>query len=536
MSVTVADCLKLTALREAKVMAGSGGLDKIVTAVTVLEYADYSVLVDGLFIGNEIIITAFVSIKDDVEAQCKIISRIAEMGEVGLILYYVGIFVPEIDQRLIDTANELEFPLICMPQDRFDFRYSEVISEIYEMIFKDRMNEQYFVPGVLEQISQLQQRQRTADAVLRMLSDRLRCTLLICDRRYELQSNASWPMAARWDYEEFLNRLKESTALRTGQVLPMELGGTQVYISRLHIKTDNKMDIELIAIDETGMLPQDELNQAAEVVQLFFNIWKYNFEHEGLDALVQAILNNEPARMRNIAAALHFDIKSINTMWVLKDTEEGLTAEEQRNRNARRVIMTKLFLQDHRKLCLVDTFENNVVVFMNSPVFAELDKGLADDFLEYFRGNDSSLVLAIYNELETTTDVRNAYLLIESVFSSAGCIYPYHRILGGYEFKFTETCLAISKSGEEAVEKITSVLKPLRSHEDAADLIKTLTVFLLDAQNNLGETGNKMFLHKNTVKYRINKIKQRLGYELSKMPEAYNLYMAVALNRLLKNQ
>ena len=207
MSVTVSDCLKLTSLQESKVLAGHKGLNNIVTAVSVLEYADCSILADGFFIGNEIIITAFVSVKDDVEEQCRVIRRLAEGGEVGIILYYVGIFLPKVDQKIMDVANELNFPLICMPTDRFDFRYSDVISEIYEFIFKDQMEETYFVSGMLDRIAQLQEIQLTIDTVLRMLSDRLRCTLILCNRRYEYLGSASWPMAARWNYKNILEKV-----------------------------------------------------------------------------------------------------------------------------------------------------------------------------------------------------------------------------------------------------------------------------------------------------------------------------------------
>lgn len=37
-------------------------------------------------------------------------------GEVGIILYYVGLIMPEVDRRLIQLAEELDFVLICMPE------------------------------------------------------------------------------------------------------------------------------------------------------------------------------------------------------------------------------------------------------------------------------------------------------------------------------------------------------------------------------------------------------------------------------------
>ena len=49
MSVTVSDILSLPCLAGAKVVAGAGGLSKVLTSITVLEYADPTPLQDELF-------------------------------------------------------------------------------------------------------------------------------------------------------------------------------------------------------------------------------------------------------------------------------------------------------------------------------------------------------------------------------------------------------------------------------------------------------------------------------------------------------
>ena len=69
MSITVRDCLKLPSLRNAEVLAGHAGLDQYVSTVSVLEYAKTFAMANPLFLGNEIILTAFISIKDDVDAR-----------------------------------------------------------------------------------------------------------------------------------------------------------------------------------------------------------------------------------------------------------------------------------------------------------------------------------------------------------------------------------------------------------------------------------------------------------------------------------
>jgi DNA-binding PucR family transcriptional regulator len=536
----VSDCLKLSALREAKVVAGHGGLNKIVSAVSVLEYADTSLLVDGLFIGNELIISALVSIKDDVEAQCKLIRRLNEVGEVGLILYYVGIFVLCLDKQLLKVADELDFPLICMPENRFDFRYSEVISEILGIVIKDQMRETYFVTGIIDRITQLQERQQTIGAVMRMLSDRLHCTLLLANHTLEQRGFAAWPMASRWAYNDILDGyLKEQQLLPQESPVSLKINDVIVFINHISIALENEQVMYLIAVNEHHPLPVYHLKQAAEVIQIFINNWQYDFGKEDSYALIHAILEDDPPRMRRIAKALQMDVSSIHTMWVLKEIfppgNSEFELQQRQNRNIKRAIRTKSFLLEHRKLVLVDTVGDAVVAFINNnPFYEDQDEGLEKTFMEVLRYEDQDALLVVCTSLMTTTDVRNAYMLMETCLDTCHRIYPYKRIINLHELRFAQECLSILERGEASVKSFLLPLKPLQTQEDSNELIETLSVFLLDTQYNIPQTGDRLFLHKNTVKYRINKIKQRIGYDISKMPAAYKLYLAVALNRLLR--
>ncbi len=156
--------------------AGRGGLSRIVSSISVLESIDPGALNDALFKndafnGGEVVITSFINGRDDVELQCSNIRRLAEGGEVGLILFYVGTIMREIDRRLIELADGLGFPLICMPRNRMDLRYSEVISDVMEAILKDQSSGTSMVTEILERITYLPQHQRTVDTVIKMLSD-----------------------------------------------------------------------------------------------------------------------------------------------------------------------------------------------------------------------------------------------------------------------------------------------------------------------------------------------------------------------------
>ena len=127
MSITVSDCLKLPSLREGVVVAGENGLSSIVNNISVLEITEesqISAMKDD--INNfELCLTSFAGIAGNVEAQCKIIQYLADVGDVGLVIYYVGTIMQEVNPQIIQTANSLDFPIIVMPLNRIDFRYAK---------------------------------------------------------------------------------------------------------------------------------------------------------------------------------------------------------------------------------------------------------------------------------------------------------------------------------------------------------------------------------------------------------------------------
>lgn len=180
MSVTVEQLMLLPSLRDAQVVAGHGGMNRIVSSISVLEACDPGVLNDSMFhndefYGSEIVITGFINAPDNVELQCKNLSRLAEGGEAGLILFYVGAFMKEIAPELCTLANELNFPIICMPRERIDLRYSDVIYDVMDAVIRSQAQIDSLVVELLDHISSLPQHQQNITA-------RPERSILLCEK------------------------------------------------------------------------------------------------------------------------------------------------------------------------------------------------------------------------------------------------------------------------------------------------------------------------------------------------------------------
>ncbi len=530
MSVTVADLLQLPSLKKARLAAGAGGLNKPVTTISVLEYALPDNLQDALFqnnefFGSEIVITGFMNIPTDVEAQCANLRRLAHVGEVGLILYYVGVFVPRVDQRLIDLANELDFALIVMPEGRMDLRYSEVICEVMEAVFKDQnAGSASLVSDILKQVSLLPEHRRTLDSVLKLLRDQIRATAILATSSLHVLHAAAWPRTQDGDFE---NRIRSMDTLPGAGGAPLELPDhTYVYRQSL---TDSADGMELFLIKEGDPLHADTARRAGEVVRLAASLWDREHGQMVMSELVRAILRDEPLKMRRLAEIFHVDVASIHTMWVLKTPS---SQKEQFRRQG--LALAQQFFSGSLNTIVADYYEENLVLFLTWPANALKPEIVAEELEGQFSASGLSVTTVLCQELATTADVRSAYLSIQNYLADALLIWPLKDWHTLQEITFAGSCRETVSQGEEAIMKALSVLKPLESEREGAELIRTLQVYLLDSGRSALRTAELLYFHKNTVKYRLQRAGERLGYSVDKLPETFALYTACAIRRLLK--
>lgn len=515
MSVTIGDVLKLPSMRRARVLAGASGLSQVVTSVSVLEYAQNTPLLEELFHtiqfrGNELVITAFTGVKDDLEAQLNAIRMSSAVGEVGMILYYVGIFLPRVDPRLLQLADQLDFTLILMPENDKTLRYSEVITEVVEAIQRDRAVDDYFIPDVLEQIARLSPQRRSMDVLLRLISDRTHATLLITDAYGKTLNWASWPSAQSDPSGELLQRYRE--------------GGAASGICHATIQGGQGPGMSLLVQGSDVGFSEEAARQCAETVQLFVNIWSERHGEAGISELIRAILRDEPVKMRRLAELFGIDVSAIHTMWVLRPDQSD------RERQQRLVELAREVVGPQCRTLIADAYEEDVILFLEDEHLGQNGPLLIRSLLEAVESAGLSAKLLINHFSLTTADARAAYLTFCSYGEAAARIWPHQQALSLEEVRFAGRLSDILAQGEEAVSTQLSVLSPIRQQPE---LLRTLEKYLLDGGMSVTVTAQLMYLHKNTIKYRLARLGEKLGCPVSKMPEAAALYQAMALKRLL---
>jgi PucR family transcriptional regulator, purine catabolism regulatory protein len=124
--VPIRDVLALPSMSQARLVAGAGGLDRVVRSVNVMEVPD---ILDWVR-PDELLLTTAYPLRDDRVALDQLVPRLADLGLAGMAIKptrYIGSIPP----LMADEAERLDFPLIELPPPT---SFNEVITAVLGVI------------------------------------------------------------------------------------------------------------------------------------------------------------------------------------------------------------------------------------------------------------------------------------------------------------------------------------------------------------------------------------------------------------------
>ena len=184
------------------------------------------------------------------------------------------------------------------------------------------------------------------------------------------------------------------------------------------------------------------------------------------------------------------------------------------------------------KTVLVGYYESNMVIFAHAPQTAGERDAIVQDFINESADSYSNYVVVCCDCLNTTNDAHNAYFDIMQYASFARSIYPQKRVFRPSDVAFAQICAKETACRETQIR----YLKIIEDIETTPELLTTLTAYLLDYESSMANTAKALCCHINTIKYRLNAIRDNTGYSPSKPADAYPLLIAVAINRMKNSE
>lgn len=545
MNLTVRDILSLGGLRDASIVAGNGGVNNIVDSISVLEVADSNI--SKWVLKNELYITSFYAIHTNIEKQKEVIRALHKSGGCGLVLCHIDMWIKDIDKEIIELCNTIDFPLIVANSE---VSYVEILNPIIEKLMKINIdNFQLLLSTQNKLIEQVANKEELED-IFNNISSMFEQEILFLD----LDNNCIFSKNA------------DKNTIKT----------VEDYL-RLNFNTINsECDKFNYCIKNIGQ--KKKVLYPIKTIGKFYGFVVVGYEEERFEHTLRKIENiakictliyTKKSRIQELEEINIQDYIGDLITWNFRSEEVALKAGLDINWdivNKTRLMIININsiqenlsskgvkdIQNYAKKVLYPTLSqevkysnpNNLIGFRSDVVFILLhsnndkikDKDKASSLGQRILkicNNDfiGSVSIGISNHMEEVTEIPKAYKEATSAAIMGRNLFGENRVVKYNELGFFPL-LKDLKFNDDIRVIIDYLLAPLIDYDRAngTDLIETLKN-LLDNNMNISTVAKDMYLHKNTVLYRKNKITEILNDNPFEMPYTLNYLLAFMINSL----
>ncbi len=520
MKVTVKDCLQLESFRKCIVVAGEKNMENRVKAVSVMDAATPAEAVACNGESGTMILTTFAGMKKDTAAQCETIRKLAKAGVPAIVYFQRDKKVKSVDKEVAAAADDAGIPLLLMV-DSEGMDYSTVISEVMEQAlygnsFKNSLiNNTIFHLLNFEKHANFQQALHEAavnnDFQVVLLSEEFNPVFAI-ETRHQATIN------------EVIRRGRE-VALNLGHIYSLiEINGVMTYWGMLYL---NNEKYYIFIVDNDDNYSATEITKLAEIIELAMGMWKFTPERDAKAELVKALMRGNKSLAYSLREEAGIRASDILSVVYARGIETG-SADE-----------------------IIDEFEENgllniIKVTEGDESYAILLRG--DKLKEQEDVSEMATCVSLFDRLKENKSVRifhvtgvdriegagDGFRLIGETWAFVESIFPYKRVFSKYELALVSNCISIQVQGGQLKKNYMDLLEPFRKEGDnkSKQLLETLETFALDAGMNSGKTAEFMGIHTNTVQYRLKKINDLLGAEITGNRVIPGLTIALALQRM----
>lgn len=538
----VKDIFQFDALKDAKCIAGSKGLNEQITSISVLEVAE--VKIKSWVLVNQLYITSFYAIMQDIKMQIKVIKTLHEKGAAGIVICHIDLFLKEIDPKVIKLCEKLSFPLIVANNKS---SYIEILNPIILKLVSNSNPKYKDTIHMQNKLIECIATKKDLHSTYRMMTEEYGDYLYFLD----INNKLLYPKYHK-NAEELINLLEnhynliEQSYLEKGYYITMEFKSNYII---LPIKSGNLVYGTIIGRclnnDITSCLPI--LNSIASISTLIYTNSSRLKEIE--IAKKQEYVNNLITwNFRNVEVAIKLGLeigwnilnKEIFITINLNDIQNKLDID---NKDFIKLVNEILY----RKIkSLVKSDNENNLVALRSDMFIILlesndmnintrAKKLSDNLLDCCKETlNGSISIGISGIIENCKDIPRAYressdtTKIGRYFLGENKVVCYDDI--GFYGIFNDI-ININKFKNIK----NNIFKDLKDYdkEQNTHLYQTLKVLIYNNMNSQ-KSAEDLYVHKNTVNYRKNKIMELLGYEPWNMPYLLNTILSIVSDYFIK--
>ncbi|MGI6553500.1 MAG: PucR family transcriptional regulator [Bacillota bacterium] len=549
MSLTVKEALEINGLNRAIVVAGHQGLENEIKFVNIMEVPE----VVRWLRGGELLVTAGYAFQKDPLVRKTLIYNLARK-KIAAFGIKPGQYLTEVPRDMIQYADEVGLPILELPPD---LPYHEIMLPIFEILINKQVCRLKRWEEVHNRLLEVLLNGGGFANISRCLRDLVKNPVLILDGAGNLLAAAVegggktqlGEFLAIW--ENFRNSLLRFTPNRSHR---LDCLGEQIRQSLIlvPIKVIGTVNGYLVALESREKMDEQDLRaveHAATIVALEFAKERAVFEAEKqikgelLEDLVTGSFHYEEMVIRR-ASFLNFNLQAPLAVFVvdMNGLEKYLISEGNRREDHIHKFKSLILGICHHTLL---GYPGGAMLQMKSDRIIGLVRAMDENDEKLLREKCQEICRQLEKMCQkvrvsigigrTYKGVRNIKKSYEEAlislrigrFLSGSAGVTFFQDLGSYRFLYE---LKDSESMRSFQQEYLGNLK-LYDAQNQTELVKTLICYLKN-NGNLRRTAEEMFIHKNSVLYRIKKIEEITGLKLNDPEDRFNFHLSLKLDQI----
>lgn len=539
----VKDLFVLDIMAECEVLAGASGLNRNVKNVNISDTPD---VIDYLE-ENQILLTSGYGFTDDSQKLYNLIVEMDKLDCAGIIIK-VDRFIKKFPQDIIALAEELSFPTIYSPTNH---NLGNMARHILNYLNDDEAEQLYYALHIQKEFSKMMLEEYSVEALVEQLGIYIKRPILFLNHRAEVKfaSNLAKSNTVSKARKSVLSIIKNNLqAARNG--FSYIKGSKQLNaFTTFPIITKNTHPSILVILDSQALpypSSQMAIEQASNVIS--FTMIKAEAVKENIQILknnffMDLIENNNLSRKDIMTKANYYGLDLETTSICIAcsvDIDEDNQADsaqlyERRVGVYHNQIYNKLedTIVDHGLKAIVFTKGVHFFVVAQFPLYNDKEINTITAFIEDVQNSEEEFTLSfgVSSAIQDLDQLGHAYQEAIDAINQGYALYNKKFIYFYKTKELKELLGAIPVKNLRALYESTlkSLAYPIEEDEE---LVKTVEIYL-EHQCEITSTARALYVHRNTVKYRIKKAEDILGESLKDPTNSLRIRVALLIGSII---
>jgi len=533
-TLSVREVLELPTLKGYKLLGGSNGLENRCLHITILETPTGISWLQG---GEFLLTAGYAFLHNENHKKNMLID--AKKKRVSAIAIKKDRYFGEISEELIQQANEFRIPLIQIP---YEVIYTSTISSFYDMLFFRKHEYILKLNEIYEKLLNLSFENKDIDGIIYSLSNLLNSSVFLLDNSFDLICYNIINSCA------FNRSANISPFNKTGIDFIKELKGPvynmkrdDYFISLYPIMVKNQHIAYVYIVKKT---PLDRLAQRS--IEYGISIIALKLEQDQHKNIIQTNINKTLVDIMLNSSELpneFYENVEFNLDWKKYDYIFGICIKLYPNKDydsnenyhisKSNFILSNIFKNIFDNQNYLSTHRDNefyiFIKYNSTDDFHDLLSRLVKSMEDY-----KHLFTIAIGVAKTYRDIRDIKKLYEE--SKLAALFSNNDIVF-YDSLDTIKLLYPLKEDNEIQNYYEKTIKALEKYDanSNTNLMKTLEYYF---KYNFKKTlvAEKLFIHVETLRYRLNRIEEITGYSLDDSEGIFALQMGLKLKKLIKIQ